>query len=152
MRSLFRSEEVCVCMCVINHMGSNTLSIYLIDQTYYLSFSASLLSFSLITFLFLLLLLCRTSIRCLSLTRSLFLYVCATATSLRCTPTPSRSWEVTQFPKIQCGCFCCVVAVLRGPLMPSVTALWIRAREWQSIRQTGWKMGRMSGDREGTVG
>lgn len=37
-------------------------------------------------------------------------------------PAPSRSWEVTQFPMIQCGCFCCVVAVaiMQGPLMPTV--------------------------------
>lgn len=58
-------------------------------------------------------------------------------------PAPSRSWEVTQFPMIQCGCFCCVVAVaiLRGPLMPTVTAPWIMDRESDSVldrEREGW--------------
>lgn len=46
-------------------------------------------------------------------------------------PAPSRSWEVTQFPMIQRGCFCCVVAVaiLQGPLMPTVSVPWIMDRE-----------------------
>lgn len=123
-----------VCICA-------SYNIWIIDHTYYLSFSTIL------------------SVLCLFLSSpfsflsSCFVgqlsgvrvrvWVCVTATSLLCTPAPSRSWEVTQFPMIQCGCFCCVVAVaiLRGPLMPTVTAPWIMDRESDRVLHSGGKQG-----------
>lgn len=92
----------------------------------------------LITFSFPVLLLCRTTIRCACLWQR---------PPSAAPPSPSRSWEVTQFPMIQCVCFCCVVAgaILRGPLIPTVTALWIMDKETDRVLDRG-------GEREGRTG
>lgn len=114
-----------------------TYWIWIIDHACLIPYYLSAVFPLLITFSFPVLLLCRTTIRCVCVWQR---------PPFAAPPAPSCSWEVTQFPMIQCGCFCCVGAgaVLRGPLMPTVTVLWIMDRESDRVLDRG-------GEREGML-
>lgn len=128
---LIHECEMCVCMmktCTLTCGFCTSECIWITDQPDSVSPSHHLF------------LPCPPSIRCVCVHACVCVCMRVAATSHRCTPHPHpSSWEVTQFPMIQCGCFCSVVAVatLRGTLILTVTAPWIMNRESDRVSDRG---------------